>query len=174
MQVGLHQFHSSSIDWLISAVKLGGHTRHSLARGLCARGGWRNRKGGYCVSAAVRASPVLASELGLRSPEARSVGFRHAYSSRRVPATNFPDKSVRCGLRGCGELRLDPVGGVEDRRKWELRVATHHPQGWSRAPGCQMRYWVRSSSRGTLGGIGFSSADWKQRARERVHRLVGG
>ena len=166
MQVGLHKFHSDSIDWLISEVELDGHTRQSLARGLCAREGWINRKGGYCVSAAVKALPVLAKELGLRLPEVRSVGFRRTNSSRRPPAADFPDTSVRCGLRGCGEISLDPVGGVEDRREWESMVETHHPQGWSRAPGCQMRYWVRSSRWGTLGGIGFSSSDYKQRARD--------
>ena len=45
-------------------------------------------------------------------------------------------------------------------------IATHHPQGWARAPGGQLRYWVCSSLHGRLGGIGFCAASWHQRARD--------
>ena len=45
-------------------------------------------------------------------------------------------------------------------------MATHHPQGWARAPGGQLRYWIRSATHGCLGGIGFSSAGWHQQARD--------
>ena len=45
-------------------------------------------------------------------------------------------------------------------------MATHHPQGWARAPGGQLRYWIRSVTHGCLGGIGFSSAGWHQQARD--------
>ena len=45
-------------------------------------------------------------------------------------------------------------------------MATHHPQGWARAPGGQLRYWVCSSVHGRLGGIGFCAASWHQKARD--------
>ena len=45
-------------------------------------------------------------------------------------------------------------------------MAAHHPQGWARAPGGQLRYWVCSSVHGRLGGIGFCAASWHQKTRD--------
>ena len=45
-------------------------------------------------------------------------------------------------------------------------MAAHHPLGWARPPGGQMRYWIRSGRRGVLGGVGFGSATFQLRARD--------
>ena len=37
-------------------------------------------------------------------------------------------------------------------------VETHHPEGWRRPPGGQLRYWIRSEWHGILGGVGFAAA----------------
>ena len=166
MQVGLRRFHASSISGLISEVDRAGVTRQSLARALCAREDWQNCKGENCVSSAAGALPVLASKLDIRLPAALSAPLSSAGGSRRRPSTGFPNIFVRCGLRACGEISLVPVVDDDDLRLWESMVETHHPLGWSRAPGGQMRYWVRSSRYGILGGIGFSASDWKQRPRD--------
>ena len=35
---------------------------------------------------------------------------------------------------------LEPVAVAEDRRRWEAMIETHHPEGWCRPPGGQVRY----------------------------------
>ena len=166
MQVGLHQFHSTTIDWLKEAVDQEGSTRHSLSRALCELEDWRGRCGQLCLSAASKALPVLADRLGLRLPSARSVPFFAPALRDRPPAAGFPDLSLRCSLKRLGAITLERVGDVEDRRLWESMMASHHPEGWARAPGGQLRYWIRSEHHGRLGGIGFSSAGWHQQARD--------
>ena len=166
MQVGLHQFHSTTIEWLKTAVGQEGSTRHSLSRALCEREDWRGRCGQWCLSAGSKALPVLADRLGLRLPSARSVPFFAPALRDRPPAAAFPDLSLRCSLKRLGAITLERVGDVEDRRLWESMMASHHPEGWARAPGGQLRYWIRSEHHGRLGGIGFSSAGWHQQARD--------
>ena len=39
-------------------------------------------------------------------------------------------------------------------------MACHHPQGWARPPGGQLRYWIVSSAHGRLGGLCLPAAGW--------------
>ena len=74
------------------------------------------------------------------------------------PRPDFPDVSVTCTPVELGTLSLDLVTDAEDRRRWEAMIEIHHPEGWRRPPGGQVRYWIRSQHHGVLGGIGFSAA----------------
>ena len=164
MQVGLHQFRATTIEWLKETLRIGSGTRTSVARELCAHEDWRNVCGQFCVSAATKALPVLASKLGLALPAARRVENFAAGGNQRL--ADYPDLALQCRLRDLGAITLEPVADAADKRRWESMMATHHPQGWSRAPGGQMRYWVGSAQHGCVGGIGFSSAGWHQQARD--------
>ncbi len=66
------------------------------------------------------------------------------------------------------ELRGISLEIVEDKDKslWRSMMASHHPRGWSRTPGKQIEYWIKSENRGVLGGIGFCAASWNQKARD--------
>ena len=164
MHVGLHQFRAETIRWFCGAVSEEGRTRNSLARDLCALEGWTGDRGEYCLGSARKALPVLADKLGLELPAARvALGGRSRDGERE---TDYPDLSLRCRVAELGTVTLAPVSGDTDRRRWESMMATHHPQGWARAPGGQLRYWVCSSVHGRLGGIGFCAASWHQKARD--------
>ncbi|MDE0578390.1 MAG: IS4 family transposase [bacterium] len=164
MQVGLHQFDADTVEWFCVAVNEPGRTRNSLARELCVREDWTGHRGEPCLGSARKALPVLADKLGVSLPAARP-----AFGGRRdaAPKADYPDVTVSCALADLGEVALEPVSGDADRRRWESMMATHHPQGWRRGPGSQMRYWVSSSVHGRLGGIGFCAASWHQKARDR-------
>ncbi len=163
MQVGLHQFDAGTVSWFCDAVSEAGRTRSSLARELCIREDWTGDRGEYCLGSARKALPVLADRLGVSLPPARP-----AFGGRRdgAPDPDYPDCRLRCGLAELGQVLLEPVSGKADRRRWESMMATHHPRGWARAPGGQMRYWVCSAVHGRLGGIGFCAAGWHQKARD--------
>ena len=125
----MRQIQSGTVDWFTAACRGGGLTRSALASGPVDPGDWRGPSGRRCLASARALLPDLAEALGL-DPHA-------------APAPDFPDRSVACALRELGALSLDPVTGAEDRRRWESMVATHHPEGWRRPPGGQVRYWVR-------------------------------
>ena len=83
-----------------------------------------------------------------------------------IPAGDVPDTRLTCSLEEPGPVWLAPVGDADDRRLWEAVMERHHPLGWARPPGGQMRYWIRSERHGVLGGIGFGSATWQLQARD--------
>ncbi len=164
MQVGLRHFDSQTLDWFAGALRSADATRHGLARELCERTGWRNALGRPCLSAAAKVLPALAERVGLELPPPRSVPDPTVVPA--VPAGDVPDTKLVCLLEDLGPVSLEPVGEADDRRLWEAMMATHHPLGWTRSPGGQVRYWIRSQRHGTLGGIGFGSATWQLRARD--------
>ena len=164
MQVGLRHFDSLTLDWFAGALRSGGFTRHALARELCERTGWHNALGRLCLSAAAKALPALAKRVGLDLPPARDVPDPTVAPA--VPAEDVPDTRLACAREDLGPVSLDPVGDTADRRLWEAMMEAHHPLGWARPPGGQLRYWIRSECHGVLGGIGFGSATWQLRARD--------
>ncbi len=164
MQIGLRKFSSETISWFRRAVGTEDRTRWSLSRELCERENWRDRTGKLCVSAAACVLPRLADRLGLALPAPREVGW----FARREDGSESPfrDIDVACSLAELGPVALEPVGDADDRRRWEAMMARFHSHGWSRAPGGQMRYWVRGEYCGALGGISFTAATWHLRARD--------
>ena len=44
---------------------------------------------------------------------------------------------------------------------------THHPLQCDRSPGASLNCWIESSRHGRLGGLGWSSAGWRQASRDR-------
>ncbi len=164
MQVGLRHFDSRTLDWLAGALRSGGVTRHGLARELCERTGWLNARGRPCIQTAAKALPVLAARLGLGLPTPRAVPG--AAAAPAVPAGDVPYTRLACALEELGRVSLDPVWDAGDRRLWEAMMAAHHPLGWARPPGGQVRLWIRSGRHGVLGGIGFCAAAWRLRARD--------
>ncbi len=164
MQIRMRQIQSGTVDWFTAACRGGGLTRSALASGLCDLEDWRGPSGRRCLASARALLPELADAVGVRLPEAEALDL----DPHAAPAPDFPDRSVACALRELGALSLDPVTGAEDRRRWESMVATHHPEGWRRPPGGQVRYWVRSERHGVLGGIGFTAAGVQLGPRDRL------
>ena len=166
MQVGLRHINAGTVAWLKDAVREANRSRYSLALELCEREGWRNARGELVLSAGFRAVLRIAERLGLDLPAARApAGLRREC---RVPAADFPDMSVTGPLESLGAVRIEPVSGDTDWRRWEAMMACHHPQGWARPPGGQLRYWIHAGAHGRLGGLCFAAAGWHQGARDRA------
>ena len=167
MQVGRHHFCSESLEWLKRQVSAGSLSRSALAEGLCERENWVNARGEFCLASARKALPALCDWLKLALPAPRrKFGGSAARESRPLDGS-VPDPALRRPLADLGSLCLRLVEGAEDRRLWVAMMEAHHPQGWSRPPGVQVRYWIESSGYGVLGGMGFCPASWHQRARDR-------
>ncbi len=163
MQIGMRQVSAETVEWFGTACRGGELTRTALARGLCEREDWRGPTGRLCLASARRMLPGLAGALGVRLPAAAVVPDPHPR-----PSADFPDSDVVCALRDLGPVALDPVADAGDRRRWEAMVVSHHPAGWRRPPGGQVRYWIRAERHGILGGVGFAAAGIQLGPRDRV------
>ena len=163
MRIGLRHYASETVDWLKARLAAGDCTRTFLARELCEREGWRNAKGEPCLASARAALPKLSSAMGLPLPEARPMGAVSADSL--VPSPDFPDRPLSCPLDALGEVEVVPVADAEKGLARSM-MATHHPEGDAACPGGRIRYWIRSSVHGVLGGFTVGAASWHHKARD--------
>ena len=164
MQFGMRQISAETVEWFRGACNGGDLSRTALAHEFCVQENRFGRLGGLCLASSRKLLPRLAEELGVRLPEAEAIEF----APHARPASDFADSSVSCSHRDLGALSLDLVAAPEERRRWEAMIETHHPEGWRRPPGGQVRYWLRSERYGLLGGIGFTAAGIQLGPRDAV------
>ena len=166
MRVGLRQFSSGTAGWLREALIAGELTRSALARQLCEREDWRNRKGELCAASARKALPVLARHCGLRLPApSNSPPSREGFVAGPAPRTEFAGS-----LAQLGRVRLVRVEDRGDRATWHALLDACHPLGIGRAPGWRVSYLVRSRRQGVLGGLSFVAAALRLPPRDRYLR----
>ncbi|MGR3316932.1 MAG: Druantia anti-phage system protein DruA [Candidatus Anammoxibacter sp.] len=140
-------------------------SRTDVARRVCEWQEWRNSYVEAQLSSCISALKSLEKRGHVLLPIAtrRGGGFSLRLSEEAVEAA-----------RGV-PLRVDDVEGLalhkvtqEDElhmRIWNCLISEEHPLGLSRLFGRQMRYLI-GSSHGWLGGISFSAAALKLKARE--------
>ena len=162
MQIGMQQISAEAAEWFAAACGDAGQTRMSLARGVCEMMDWRGPTGDLCLASARRMLPRLAAALDVRLPAAQAMPCATHRPGPAVPAITLTGP-----LSELGAWSLTSVTDGDDCRRWDAMMATHHPEGWARAPGGQVRYWIRSSH-GILGGIGFAAAGLQLGPRDRT------
>ncbi len=163
MRIGLRQYTPETVDWLKATLAAGDCTRTSLARELCEREDWRNAKGEPCLASARAVLPKLAAALKLPLPAARPMGGIRAES--RIPSPDYPDRQLSCTLGELGEVVVVPVADAEKGLARSM-MASHHPKGDAACPGGRLRYWIRSSEYGILGGFTVGAASWHHKVRD--------
>ena len=126
---------------------------------------WRDSQGRLALASARKLLPKLASRAGFGLPAAKP-GVPEAAAKVPAPEGLGAVSGLRCGLRDLGRVELELVAEGDDRRSWDAMKDAWHLLGWKRAPGGQVRYWIRSSVHGVPGGVGFSAASWHQKARD--------
>ena len=104
MRIGLQQFRSAAIDWLIGAAEEEGRTRHALARELCERENWRNPRGVVSLAQASKALRRLAARLNPSLPAARPMPPPAIPRSTRHSATAHRLTKCRKACVACAAL----------------------------------------------------------------------
>ena len=141
----------------------GGRSRTSLARELCRRERWHDITGKPSPGSARGIPDRLADRVGV-SPHPAAAPFGDGVAH---PADGWPDTDLACSLADPDGVGLDPVYDADGRTR-ESMMESHHPEGWRRAPGGRMRYWIVSSAHGRLGGICFAAAGCRAGPRDRM------
>ncbi len=162
MEQTLRQISPATVEWLGNGCLRGGVTRSGLARGLGGREGWLTHDGRPSTVTGMRVLPLPAEEPGLTLPEAAP---RFASSSGRPAAADPGGAPVGCASDAPGGVRLEPLAEA-DRRACGSMMERRHPEGWRRAPGGRLRYWIVSGAHGRPGGPGFVPASRRPGPRD--------
>jgi hypothetical protein len=76
--------------------------------------------------------------------------------------------AIRCDLKSLGDVELIRIRSAESKAShvWNGLMSRYHYLGAGPLCGAQMRYLIRSSRYGWLGGLAFSAAAWRVEARD--------
>jgi Druantia protein DruA/Transposase DNA-binding/Transposase Tn5 dimerisation domain len=104
----------------------------------------------------------------IRLPEPQDSGL---FVAREQTPLDIPDgiERISCGLEQLGDIVLVSIDSGQRRlsRIWNGLMGTFHYLGSGPLCGAQMRYLIKSSSYGWIGGLAFSAPAWRASARDR-------
>lgn len=142
-------------------------SRRALSRQVCELMGWRGDNGRLRDMSCRKALSRLAERGLIHLPDINgSWGFQRVLRERPWLFGDFP--IVNCLLKGLGEVEVIRVRSRYSRasRLWNELMERHHYLGKGPLCGAQMRYLIRSSVYGWLGGLSFSAAAWRVKGRD--------
>lgn len=144
-------------------------SRAGLSRLVCQWLNWRAATGRLKEMSCRLALRRLEQRGQLVLPAARSLpGQPPRRRTRHRAQRAVKIAGVRCRLAELGPVELVQVGSCDSQasRVWNELMRRHHYLGAGPLCGAQMRYLVRSPQRGWLGGLAFSGAAWRLKARD--------
>jgi hypothetical protein len=149
------------LAWLRARSAEPGVSRYRLAKEVCERLGWKDRRGRLQEMACRKHLLELERRSEIALPAARR------RPPQRRPAQACPTPQVSGSLADLGAVRLQPIrGGTAESQVWEAMMAAHHPCGRGPLCGGQIRYLICAERHGVLGGLAVSAAAWRLRARD--------
>lgn len=155
-----------------------GISRRSLSRQICELMKWRSSNGKLKEMSCRKALQELHCRGKLKLPEQKkSYAFQCLKSIKKQEPPQVAQ--ICCSIGELGNLRIVPVTSRYSKasKEWNQLLNAYHYLGNGPLCGAQIRYLIHSTEYGYLGGLSFSSATWKLRARdewigwsERAHR----
>lgn len=143
-------------------------SRRELSRRVCDLLNWRTPSGEpkamNCRVALLKLQRLgqirMAAAAPFPAPRKRAAGKMGAAVVQRA--------EVRRQLRQVQPVELVRVGSADSEasRIWNELMEQYHPLGGGPLCGAQMRYLIHSGGYGYLGGLAFSAAAWRLKARE--------
>ena len=147
-----------------------GLSRRELARRVCRWLEWRSPKGQLKEMSCRKALVELHRRGVLTLPECRQAyGFRKRREGWEDKVAELPEgREVSCSLEELGGVEVIPVPGRSSKlsKIWRRLMERDHYLGSGPLCGAQIRYLVRREQYGWVGGLSFSGATWRLRARE--------
>jgi len=141
-------------------------SRVALSRRVCGWLGWRSPNGKLKEMSCRVALLKLArrNKLNLPGTVQQPAGKKQYFAEEKDQKHN----PIECGLQELGDVGLVRIESAKDEtsRIWNQLMAQHHYLGKGPLCGAQIRYLIKSSEKGWLGGLAFSAAAWQVSARE--------
>lgn len=145
-------------------------TRSALSKRVCQWMDWRDSLGKPRDMSCRVALLQLAKRGVLELPKAlKPPPFCRGKKADGNATARVDSPPLECDLSDLGDIDLVPVSRSQSdlHRLWNLSFARHHYLGSGPLCGAQMRYLIRSSAYGFLGGLSFSASAWQLNARDR-------
>lgn len=144
-----------------------GISRRALSRQVCEWLGWRSANGKMKEMSCRKALQGLHRRGRIRLPE-----LKRSYSFQRSKAGIKQDPplgvKVCCNLEKLGKVEIVPITSRYSKasREWNQLLDAYHYLGSGPLCGAQIRYLVHSERYGWVGGLSFSAATWRLKARD--------
>jgi len=142
-------------------------SRRALSRQVCEWLGWRSANSKLKEMSCRKALQGLHRRGRIRLPEVkRSYSFHRSKAGiRKEPA---PGVKVCCNLGKLGIVEIVPITSRYSKAsgEWNQLLDAHHYLGNGPLCGAQIRYLVHSERYGWVGGLSFSAATWRLKARD--------
>lgn len=168
MEVSGHRFTDAIIKRIEQTIASDPRiSRRQLSRQVCEWMQLRSRNGNLQEMSCRAALLKLHRRGRLQLPPAVSPAV---FSSQpRVSEAELQDcAELDCSLSQLGPVELVLVGSRYSRHSklWRALMQRYHPLGAGPLCGAQLRYLIRSPRHGWLGGLSFSAAAWRVKARD--------
>ncbi len=141
-------------------------SRNDLSRRVSEWLNWRSPNGRLKEMSARKA----LAELNLRGsvvlpPQDKTFAFQKPSTSN----IEFDIAELNCELSDLGDMTVTPISSryCKDSKIWRALLNEYHYLGCGPLCGAQLRYLVKSSKYGCLGGLAFSSASWALNPRDK-------
>lgn len=139
-------------------------SRRKLSRQVCSWLGWQTAQGKGREVSCRKALAELERRGQVRLPSCRQVTEFGKRVLDEAPAV----AEVEGSLGQLGEVTVIPVSSrySQASKVWNGMMAAHHYLGAGPLCGAQIRYLIRSASKGWVGGLSFSAATRRLKDRE--------
>jgi len=161
-------FNAETIDRIQKTVESDPKiSRRALSRQVCEWLEWRSPNGKLQEMSCRKALQELHRRGKITLPEHRgSYTFQRSKSGKKqgLPQT----VQICCSLEELGNVEIVPITSrySKSSREWNQLLDAYHYLGSGPLCGAQIRYLVRSEVYGWLGGLSFSAATWRLKARD--------
>jgi hypothetical protein len=159
------EFSGEDIAAIRQIIGCEGKSRRALSREVCEHLGWR-RADGKLKEMSCRVALLKLERCGeIRLPPAAPF---HRGRKREQGASAELASAIEVRLDKLQPIQLTRIGsaGSADSKLWKRLMDRYHPLGSGPLCGAQMRYLIRGWRGEVLGGLAFSAAAWKVRARD--------
>ncbi len=144
-------------------------SRQKLARLVCEWLDWRSANGKLKVVSCRVALLKLHRRGRIELPEAKMHPNLKKLPTPKNTVLFQAPSSIECSLAELGKVKLVriQVGDRKSSAQWNAMMDSYHYLGAGPLCGAQIRYFIESEHFGILGGLAFSAAAWRLRARDR-------
>ena len=167
MEIYRQNFSQITIDRITQVVKDNpAISRRQLSIQVCQWLDWKSPNGEYKEASCRKSLLYLADKGVINLPESSKKKLFIATSSVD-PESFFEEPKISCDLKEAGVIELVPIksGDRKTSAIWKDMMNRFHYLKAKPLCGAQIRYLIKSSIYGLLGGISFSAASLKLRAR---------
>ena len=169
VEISGQQIDASIIGRITSIVKSERFdSRTTLSRRICELMEWRSSNGRLQEMSCRKVLNYLQSQGIIALPEtAETYSFRERSVSNR--SSTFEAPGITCSLKELGNVEVVPVSSryAKSSGIWNEIMGTYHYLGSGPLCGAQIRYLIRSEAGEYLGGLSFSAATWRLKARDK-------